>query len=177
MSTYTEAATSWKSLIGCFGTGLLALALIGGGVWFFLQKSRSMEARIEREFLQPWFTAARDGKTDAAWETLTTGSYRAKNAKDAVAATYRQAEEKLGPPQSAVINKATGAKELLSDRPGYQLVGTKWLFDGKEVFLVFELIDVPGQGFRVDHARLGFTRKTGLSGGYTPPKGTPEGPW
>lgn len=168
---------SWKGLFGCLGGGILFLALIGGIIWFVVRKNQDKEIRITREFLQPWFEAARDGNLNRAWETLTTETYRTKNAQAAVAATWREAAEKLGPPRSAVILKATGAKKLLSDRPGYQIAGTKWTFgEGKELFLVFELLDVPGQGFRVDHARLGFTRRTGNTG-YLPPAGTPEGPW
>lgn len=183
MANYTAAKTSWKSCFGCLSMGILFFYLIGAGIWFFYQKNQDKAARVEREFLQPWFTAARDGKIAEVWETLGTESYREKNTKEAVAATYRQAVEKLGPLQSATILKSggsdvRGAKDLFSGRPGYQLVGTKWIFgEGKEVFLTFEVIDVPSQGFRVDHARLGFSRKTGLSGGYNPPDGTPAGPW
>ena len=177
-ATQPREITGWKGLVGCLGTGLLVLGVVGAVVWYFHRKDQDKSARIDREFLQPWFQAAREGRMDKVWETLGTENYRSRNPRAAVDATYRKAVENLGPLQSASVHVATGTTELLSERPAYESVGTKWIFGkDREIFLVFELVDQPGQGFRLDHARLGFTRKTGLSGGYHPPEGTPEGPW
>lgn len=168
--------SGWKGLFGCLGGGLLVLGLVGGIIWKVSETTRDKTGRITSEFLEPWFDAARDGRMEEAWATLTTDHYRAKYTKEAVAATYREAIKKFGPPRSASVVGVAGTKELLSGRPGYQRVGTRWVFgEDREIYLIFELVDEEGRGFRVDHASPGSFNRTAT--GYIPPEGTPEGPW
>lgn len=174
MNQVSEIRTSWRSLAGCLGTGVLVISAIVILVVFFAKRSDESLSRIDGEFLQPWFRAMRDGEFGSAWASLTTEGYRADNPEEAVAATYDEAIRRFGPPVKASAYGHTGTKEPGS--PYLLRTGTRWEWEnGVVLHLVFHLVDLPGQGFRLQRAGLGELTRT--TGGYHPPQGTPEGPW
>lgn len=174
MNQVREVQTSWRSLAGCLGTGVLVIAAIVAGTVFLAKRSDESLSRIDGEFLQPWFRAIRDGEFESAWGSLTTEAYRAANPEEAVAATYDEATRRFGPPVKASVYGQTGTKEPGS--PYLLRTGTRWEWEnGVVLHLVFHLVDLPGRGFRVERAGLGELSRSAT--GYHPPQGTPEGPW
>lgn len=173
MATVHES-TGWKGLIGCLGIGIAVVAAIVFAVMFFRSRHENTRTRIDSEFLQPWFRAAREDAMETAWTTLTTESYRKTRPQADVAATYAAATRLFGKPVAASIHGQQGEK--VPGQSWHQRTATQWTWEnGTTLHLVFNLVDVPGQGYRVESAGLGTLTKSQT--GYHPPQGTPDGPW
>lgn len=168
MSQVVEIRSSWKSLAGCLGTVALVIAAIVAIVVLFVKRSEDRLSRIDVEFLQPWFRAAREGEFESAWASLTTEAYRADNPEEAVAATYEEATRRFGRPVKASVYGHTGTKEPGSPYP--LRTGTRWEWEnGVVLHLVFHLVDLPGQGFRLEKAGLGELSRTNCCSFTIPP--------
>lgn len=165
---------SWKGLFGCLGVGMV---VVGAAVFWVFQVQRMAEqklARIDREFLQPWAEAVRGGAMESAWRNLTTDQYRRSFPRGAVESTYHDALLRFGLPVRATLHGQTGTKTPGS--PYLYRTATEWEWEsGETLRLLFHLVDVPGEGYRVDRAGIGTLTKSMT--GYHPPEGTPDGPW
>lgn len=172
--TTVHENTGWKGLIGCLGTGLAVIAAIVFVVIFVRGRDEKVRARIDGEFLQPWLKAAREGTMENAWATLTTENYRKTRPQADVAATYAAAARTFGKPVAVSIHGQQGVK--VPGQSWHQRTATKWTWEnGTTLHLIFNLVDVPGEGFRVESAAPGTFTKSQT--GYHPPQGTPDGPW
>ncbi|MCB1208094.1 MAG: hypothetical protein KDK97_02145 [Verrucomicrobiales bacterium] len=155
MASMVSEQSSWKGLIGCLGTGAVVIGLGIWGVMTVWNRNADQETRIRAEFLDPWVQAVRDGTLPKAWETLTTESYRKAKPQATVAETYRSAVEMFGPVDNVRIVSVHGTTELGAGR-SYQRTSTRWTWaKGQETVVIFDVVDVPETGFRVDDARLG----------------------
>ncbi len=167
----TTASASWRGLLGCLGTGALVIGAIVWVVIYFVGKSKSVEERLAREWLTPYVEAIRSGRSGDAWENLTTEAYRAKYSREGLEETHRLALERFGAPKTVTITSAFGTTEI-SPRRKFHSTVTRWDWEkGPRFYLTFELVDVPGEGFRVDAFKFGGRHK------QITPNEVPLGPW
>lgn len=148
--------------------------MIAGIVAVFLflgKRSEATTARVESEFLTPWVAAVRQGSLEEAWASLTTESYREAFPREAVAATYREVRARWGTPVEVVVTRSNATFEMTTGRAFLSTV-TRWRWSGgTELYLTFELVDVPGAGYRLDRGKVGGRNR------QIAPEGTPDGPW
>ena len=150
-----ESPPSWIGLSGCLGGGLLVILLIIVGVGYVRGKAAEKKARVSTEWLTPYLELIREGAAERAWETLTTERYREQFPQEKYSENVRKVRELLGTIEPVTITSLRGGGEIGTGRR-YESGVTKWKWlDGVEFFRTFELVDVPGVGFRLDNARLG----------------------
>ena len=148
----SEKPPSWSGLFGCLGVGALVIALIVGGFLYIKKRQDKIDDRITAEFLNPYLAALRANDPATVWQNLTTESYRQRHTQEAHAANFRLALEKLGQAESVRIFRVTSTHEA---ERSFQRVRARWKFAKSPEFLrTHKLIDVPGQGFRLDESNL-----------------------
>ena len=95
--------------------------------------------------------------------------YRQQNTQEAFTANFQLALQRFGKPTGFTIEFLTATHE-----PGrsYQRVQVRWDWEKGPTFSrTFQLVDVPGTGYRLDGATLG-----GRGINVIPPE-VPTGPW
>ena len=148
----SEKPPSWSGLLGCLSVGALVIALIVGGFLYIKKRQDKIDDRITAEFLNPYLAALRANDPATVWKNLTTESYRQRHTQEAHAANFRLALEKLGQAESVRIFRVTSTHE---PERSFQRVRARWKFAKSPEFLrTHKLIDVPGQGFRLDESNL-----------------------
>lgn len=166
--------SGWASLIGCLGAGTL---VIGALVAVFVFVKHHHEAKSEEmgvQWLAPWTKAISEGRTEEAWDKLTTEGYRKDRDQAEYLANYAEASAKFGKLVSAEILKSTGTKQPGREPFETVHVQTFWGEKKTRINIIIELAKGPDGSYRQDGgytAVSGIHDNPGLSGKL------PEGPW
>lgn len=152
MSEPVVVSSSWR---GLFVIVAVAALLVGGLVagWHHLSgQAAATEQRIQVEFITPYFEALKAGDAARAWRDLTTESYRTRHKQPDFAANVAAILQAYGRPEAVEIVTVTATSE-----PGgsFQRVRTDWTWEkGALLTRIFQLVDVPGAGYRLDGATI-----------------------
>ena len=148
---------------------MLVFLIAGVGHW--RERLTAKEARIRAEWLDPYLAYLAKGTAESAWERLTTEGYRERHEKSDFVGNNQLVRERFGGIVSVEFIRAKPTWESLHDRR-FEAVLTKWVWSkGLELNRTFELVDVPGVGYRLDGT------KVGGRGGQVVPEEVPDGPW
>jgi len=147
---------------------ILALVAAIAFAWSHVSnRMQATESRVTDEFITPCLSAFDAGDADRIWRTLTTESFRRRVPREAFLATFAHVHARFGRPVEVTVHSVQAMRDT---ERAWQRVVTRWTWqDGPRGMLrVFDLVDVPGTGYRMHDVRL---RDAVL------PDGMPAEPW
>lgn len=169
MSTPVVVSSSWRGLIAVLAAAALVIAGLVALWQHVAGQAEATQQRIRTEFIVPYMAALQAGDAARAWRELTTESYRARYKAADFAANFATVIKTYGRPTGVEIVTVTATIE--PDR-AFEWTQTDWSWEkGRGFTRTFQLVDVPGAGFRMDGATLGGRNVRVL------PNDVPTGPW